>query len=254
MEIKDLHELLLQLLVDFNALCLDYGIKYTLHGGTLLGAIREKGFIPWDDDADVAMTRAEYEKLRSCLEQKASHYYLRGKIKVQFCDRNHPDVWVDIFICDYISEKSISRKIKIGLLTVLDVMLRDKESMKYSNLEKYSKTKQLCYKTIFAVGQNISRRFKQRVYLHVSQKFFIGNMKNYIRSNDQYVGRKIVMPTIWMAEFIEVPFENKKLLVTQYYDKLLTSSYGSNYMTPIKDTRNSAVHEQIRNTEGGFKL
>ena len=64
---EEIHQDILILLKKFHKLCVDNNIKYSLHGGTLLGAIREKGFIPWDDDADITMTRENYEKLREIL-------------------------------------------------------------------------------------------------------------------------------------------------------------------------------------------
>src|SRR5215217_3158284 len=53
---------MLRMLKILDYLCTKHGIEYFLIGGTLLGAIRHKGFIPWDDDLDVGMTRANYEK------------------------------------------------------------------------------------------------------------------------------------------------------------------------------------------------
>ena len=52
----------LQLLVEVDRICRKYNIDYSLDGGTLLGAIRHQGFIPWDEDADVVFTRLEYAK------------------------------------------------------------------------------------------------------------------------------------------------------------------------------------------------
>jgi len=57
----------LTVLLDFDRLCQRLGLRYTLAGGTLLGAMRHHGFIPWDDDLDVNMPRADYEKLRAFL-------------------------------------------------------------------------------------------------------------------------------------------------------------------------------------------
>ena len=61
-DIKVMQKLLLQLMVKFHEVCEKHGLIYNMCGGTLLGAVRHKGFIPWDDDLDVCMPRADYEK------------------------------------------------------------------------------------------------------------------------------------------------------------------------------------------------
>ena len=65
---KTCHSALLVLLKFLHELCVKNNIKYTLESGTLLGAIRDKGFIPWDDDADVTLIREEYDKLIEVLK------------------------------------------------------------------------------------------------------------------------------------------------------------------------------------------
>ena len=58
----------LELIVEVDRICRKYNINYSLDGGTLLGAVRHKGFVPWDEDADVIFTRHEYAKFyRACL-------------------------------------------------------------------------------------------------------------------------------------------------------------------------------------------
>lgn len=108
---EELHKDLLVLLNDFHQLCMDNDIKYSLHAGTLLGAIREKGFIPWDDDLDVTMTRPEYEKFKSFMQNNN----VNKSIYLDELDGNCPmlwmqgdngnNVWIDIFIYDYRSEE-----------------------------------------------------------------------------------------------------------------------------------------------------
>ena len=68
-ELRQVHSIMLELLVEFDRFCNEHNIKYVITAGTLLGAVRHKGFIPWDDDADIALTRIEYEKLKRIINE-----------------------------------------------------------------------------------------------------------------------------------------------------------------------------------------
>ena len=63
MSLQEIKKIELNLLIEFDKLCKKNNLYYTLCGGTLLGAVRHKGFIPWDDDIDVIMPRGDYDKL-----------------------------------------------------------------------------------------------------------------------------------------------------------------------------------------------
>lgn len=68
LSLEEMQQVYLELLKEFDALCQIHGLRYDLAGGSLLGAVRHKGFIPWDDDIDVCMPRPDYQRL---LELKA---------------------------------------------------------------------------------------------------------------------------------------------------------------------------------------
>lgn len=69
-QLKRVQEIQLEMLIEVDRICRKSGIRYNIIAGTLLGAVRNKGYIPWDDDADVALLRPEYEKFRKACEKE----------------------------------------------------------------------------------------------------------------------------------------------------------------------------------------
>ena len=78
---KDVKKVELDILINFDRFCKKNKLRYYLAGGTLLGAIRHKGFIPWDDDIDVCMPRPDFEKLIKIFPDKYENKYILKSIK-----------------------------------------------------------------------------------------------------------------------------------------------------------------------------
>lgn len=120
MTLKEMQNFELDILKDFHEFCVSNNIRYSLDGGTLIGAIRHKGFIPWDDDIDVVLPRPDYEKLCSlyqsekyrlkCFQNDKNCYlgfariydfkYTTFDTRYPWCKDKNVGLWIDIFPAD----------------------------------------------------------------------------------------------------------------------------------------------------------
>ena len=77
--LSEVQKHLFEILREFHRICKKHNIKYTLEGGTLLGAVKYGGFVPWDDDLDVVMLRDEYEKfLEVCKTELSDKFFIQN--------------------------------------------------------------------------------------------------------------------------------------------------------------------------------
>lgn len=133
-QIKKVQDIELEMLIEIERICQKNNIKYSVIGGTLLGAVRHGGFIPWDDDADVVMLRKEYNKFVDACEKDldTTRFYFQdlhktpgyrwgyGKLRrkdtlfMRHGQEHMPyeqGIFVDIFSCDNVPDGEFARKI-----------------------------------------------------------------------------------------------------------------------------------------------
>lgn len=127
--LKELQDFELDILKDVHTFCVKNGIKYSLCGGTLIGAIRHQGYIPWDDDIDIMMPRPDYEKffqyyksskyvaVNNSVDKKCFTAFGRvcdkektvAVSRIPWCTSNNYGVFIDVFPADGFPEKEIEQ-------------------------------------------------------------------------------------------------------------------------------------------------
>lgn len=236
-ELQNIQNNLLSLLKVFHMYCLENNVKYSLHGGTLLGAIREKGFIPWDDDIDITMTRKEYIRFVSLVHKKGLPMGLtlnerQPIIKIIMRSSGNLPVWIDIFVWDYISENILLQRMKIYGIMFFQVFIRNLESLKRTKAHAvYTGLSLFTMKLIVLIGCPFSYDLK----LKWMKRFFemLGGHHTLVhRANDQLCGINLILPADIMDSYILVPFEDGEFYVSSKYKQILESTYGKDYMIP----------------------
>ena len=95
--IETLHQIMLRILVDIDKVCQEHNLQYFLIDGTLLGAVRHKGFIPWDDDVDIAMPRKDFETFKKVASQYLGPQYFVQTLET---DRHYKQFYIPLKVRD----------------------------------------------------------------------------------------------------------------------------------------------------------
>lgn len=263
---KVLKSLLLEMYKDIAALCDKQGLVYMMGGGTCLGAVRHKGFIPWDDDLDLMMPRESYEELIACLRrgELGDNYefdapnpledcknpflkiYRKGTLDVEITSETAPGpkgIYIDIFAMDYAPQNSFKRKIKAYMSDFLQAVC---------SCVLYSEYPSGKYKEFMIQTTEGKKRYRQRMFL--GKIFGVIPHKKWVWWFDQFnhsckasplmtipTGRKhymgecrpakVYLPTI-LAEF-----EGLQVNVPNQVDKYLSSMYGNYMQIPTVEKR-----------------
>lgn len=250
--LKKLQKQEIEVLDEIVRICDKHQLEYFLVGGTCLGAIRHKGFIPWDDDIDIAMPREDYEKfIKIAIEEIDDKYFIQcnltdpeyylGFIKIrknnttfiqqrEFDTNSHQGFFVDIFPLDYTDNvNSLGLRINITLAKNLT------ETMLYK--KKYKKYKELRHPMVSALGLPFSIKQLQKIVNKLMQK---QNNKEHIYTGSfagAYHYKKDTFPMDKVFPSSLVEFEGKKYKTFNDPNWYLEHLYGDYMKLPPKEKR-----------------
>ncbi len=246
---EELKERELFVLEQFDKICRENGIEYTTCGGTLLGTVRHQGFIPWDDDVDVAMERADYNRLREILG--------RQELAISFLDvENNPyTIYPYAKICDKetVLYENGFRTVP-GLGVNIDLFPLDEFPENPKAQRRFARKNRFAWKMIThsaktkrTKGKNVRANIKCFFAFYLARVFYplpkaIQRLqKNAQKYNGQNTGYKAFCgdkkPYLakWFAEMVDMPFEHITVRAVKDYHALLTFFFGDYMQFPPKE-------------------
>ena len=256
--LDEMKRMQLDILKDVHRFCIENNIHYTLIFGTLLGAIRHKGYIPWDDDIDIAMMRPDYEKFVAHYKHKDGWYHVYDFRK----DKDYHNPYAKVADTRTLLEENVSTK-NIGVnidVFPFDYMFDKKDDCKNFILS-LNRLKTLFRIKLVKPGKKNS--WWKRILIRLSKIAVlpwsirsitemeyakIGDLNN---PSAQWIAMAVdpekeaairsISPRSTFEKFIEVPFEDGKFMAIADYDQWLTGMYGD-YMTPPANKDRTSPH------------
>lgn len=258
-EFRKMQLLELDMLIDFDRVCRKHNIKYSILAGTMLGAVRHKGFIPWDDDADIGMLREEYEKFKLVISdlnpdicffqdhttdpeyrwgygklRRAGTEYVRVGQEHLKCKTG---IFVDVFPLDDCPRSSFGQMVqdfycfccrKILWSEVGRVVCKGFLKAWYSLLAKIPTKYAFSLLSLYTKkSRNDNDKLVRTLcYTSIGKLYFKHPLK-----------QKYGLPKSWFLNCSEYDFENVKLMGSRDYDEVLSFWFGDYMKLPPENQR-----------------
>ena len=259
----------MEVLSEIAKICKKYGISYFAEWGSMLGAVRHKGFIPWDDDLDIGMLREDYNRfIRVAQKELPEGYKLATlhnwdgyyeflarvvnseciRMDDEFLKKHHGCPYVcgiDIFPLDYVPKDPEEKELQMTMINLVNSTVYafdlegeiedEQDAIEAQRRELAAQVEQLC-----GVRFDRTQPMKPQIF-SLTERLCSMYTKN---DKDVDIGMPILMvkfnnpnycvPRECYETLIDMPFENASLPIPAGYDTILTMRYGD-YMTPVKN-------------------
>ena len=262
----------MDLLIELDRICKKHNIRYFLIAGTLIGAIRHDGFIPWDDDIDVGMLREDYDRLRkACDEDLDPAYFLHDWksdpasphpfYKLKICGTHYPEtlaaqsdmndcIYIDIFPYDNAPDSKFLRKLHYLKTYIMRKILLLRCNFDLSGERAGRK---IVYGTLKFLSRIRSLEGWKKTYTRVQRQYNknptekvvnLGGAYSYDRESVRRVNVETTIPHVFEGKIFEIP---------EGYDAFLRNCYGDYMQLPPEEQR-VGKHEIVGIDFGSYRI
>lgn len=261
-KLKFIREMELELLREVDRICRRNNIQYFLSGGTMLGAVRHKGFIPWDDDVDIAMLREDYIKFKEVCKTELPHkyqyqsytnkdgyHYFFDKITIKdtYFSTKYSDkfemlkgISMDIFVFDKTSDNKFFSKLHFKMLMALRLLL----NVRWINHPRKDKS-YLLSKLLLPLLRIFSMDTYSKMYDKLLRKYEKRDTSTVLPPATDHKWRG-VMPKSWFEAVTDAPFEDVMSYIPTGYDNYLKRWYCEEYMELLPLCERTGTHDYYR--------
>ena len=254
--LKEIQAIELKLLLIFDAICKENDLRYSLGGGSLLGAVRHKGFIPWDDDIDVMMPRPDYEQFLHICKTQTTDFKLITYDTVREYNGLFAKIWdPKTVIRDDVMQLDYHVGVNIDVFPIEGLGESKKEALKIFKKTAWNREllNAALWKKFFRSKTHSILVEPVRFVMFVLSRF--ANPKKLLRKVDEenlkhqfegsvYAGcvcgsyrEQEIMRTDTFEHYIEMEFEGEKLKAIENYEDYLEKHYGDYMKLPPIEKR-----------------
>lgn len=270
-QMRQMQEANLKIIKEVDRICRKHKIHYMLDSGTLIGAVRHQGFIPWDDDVDIAFLREEYEKFARVVKDElpegihlwmpadsakyGAFFDFTPKLVYENSRKRLPDeetafykeemnhICADIFILDEISENPAARKIQILINKIIYGMaMGHRRKLDFS---KYSFLQKLQVAFLAAAGRLVNMELLCKWEKSAALRQTKGKSRLLYYSNYEPGYVHMIFPREGSEQILEVPFEDMQAMIPKGYDTVLKIVYNGDYMTLPPEDKRKPKHGEV---------